>query len=322
MSVIEILRQLFKRGKAIADNLVPSGPKETVPETPRIPEYIPVADVTTAPAEAPASQETPPVPETAKEHEPMLDVHPAHHAANSWKEFFIHIATIVLGLLIAVGLEQAVEYFHHCQELAEVREELRGENETNKESFARETINWRWETAELKNDLMVLAYLQKHPGTPDERLPGSLVWFHASNGRSQAVWDAAKNSGVTSLMHREEAEQYEDTYNQLKKIDDARALAWDGLNDASRYELTDNRLSHLSASQIGEITVLTQIALTKHWVEGVALENTARKFKDFPPSITSDELSQVRNRKNVTEAMQDRGFALTISRMKAAGYSP
>ena len=36
----------------------------------------------------------------------MLDVHPAHHAANTWRDFFIHIATIVLGLLIAVSLEQ------------------------------------------------------------------------------------------------------------------------------------------------------------------------------------------------------------------------
>ena len=252
----------------------------------------------------------------------MIDVHPAHHAASGWKEFSIHIATIVLGLLIAVGLEQMVEYFHHRHELTEVREELRGEREANKDSFASETINWRWETAELKNNLMVLAYLQMHPTTLDEKLPGSLVWFHASSVHSEAAWDAAKNSGVTSLMPREEVEQYEDTYDQLKKIDDARALAWGGLNEASRYELADNRLSHLSPAQIGEITVLTQIALTKHWVEGVALENTARKFKDFPPSITSDELSQVRNRKNVAEAMQDPAFALTISRMKAAGYVP
>ena len=154
-------------------------------------------------------------------------------------------------------------------------------------------------------------------------------------------------------MNREEVEQYEDTYNQLKKIDDARSLTWDGMNDASRYELTDNRLSRLSPAQIGEITTLTQIALTKHWLEGVALENTVRKFKDFPPSITSGELSQVRNRKNpppppppppgssptppppplppsppppppppVDEGMKDPAFALTISRMKAAGYVP
>jgi hypothetical protein len=203
-----------------------------------------------------------------------------------------------------------------------VREELRGEREANKDSFKSETTNWRWETAELENNLMVLAYLKKHPGTPDEKLPGSLAWFHASAPSTQAAWDAAKSSGVTSLMNREEVEQYEDTYNQLRKIDDARSLAYDAMNDASRYELTDSRLSQLSPAQIGETTTLTQIALTKHWLEGVALENTVRKFKDFPPSITSDELSRVRDRKNVAEGMKDPVFALTISRMKAAGYEP
>jgi hypothetical protein len=302
-----------------------------MPETPDIPEELPPADVAAVPAEATSplsdgetaeSAETAYVPETAKEQETMLEVHPAHHAASSWKEFFIHIATIVLGLLIAVGLEQTVEYFRHRREVAEVREELRGERQANKDSFTSETTHWRWETAELENNLMVLAYLQKHPGTPDEKLPGSLVWFHASSPNTQAAWDAAKSSSVTSLMHREEVEEYEDTYNQLKKIDDARLLAYDAMNDASRYELTDSRLSNLSPAQIAEITTLTQIALTKHWLEGVALENTARKFKDFPPSITSGELSQVRNRKNVAEGMKDPAFAQTISRMKAAGYVP
>jgi hypothetical protein len=52
----------------------------------------------------------------------MLDVHPAHHAANSWRDFFVHIATIVLGLIIAVGLEQTVEYFHHRHQLHDVRQ--------------------------------------------------------------------------------------------------------------------------------------------------------------------------------------------------------
>jgi hypothetical protein len=74
-----------------------------------------------------------------------------------------------------------VEYFHHRREVTEVREELRGEREANKGSFGSETTHWRWETAELENNLMVLAYLQKHSGTPDEKLPGSLVWFHESS---------------------------------------------------------------------------------------------------------------------------------------------
>jgi hypothetical protein len=43
----------------------------------------------------------------------MLEVHAPHEAPHTWKSFFIHIATIVIGLFIAVGLEQSVEFFHH-----------------------------------------------------------------------------------------------------------------------------------------------------------------------------------------------------------------
>ena len=101
-------------------------------EAPEIPPALPLADVAAVTADAlasgpePESSEPatnpPPVAEIAKEPSPMLDVHPAHHAATSWKEFFIHIATIVLGLLIAVGLEQTVEYIHHRNEVADTRE--------------------------------------------------------------------------------------------------------------------------------------------------------------------------------------------------------
>jgi hypothetical protein len=50
----------------------------------------------------------------------MLDVHPPHSPTHTWRDFFIHIATIVVGLLIAVGIEQAVEAIHHHHQ----REEL------------------------------------------------------------------------------------------------------------------------------------------------------------------------------------------------------
>jgi hypothetical protein len=29
----------------------------------------------------------------------MLDIHPPHHAASTWRDFFVHIAAIVIGLL-------------------------------------------------------------------------------------------------------------------------------------------------------------------------------------------------------------------------------
>lgn len=46
----------------------------------------------------------------------MLDVHSPHGAAHSWKDFWIHLGTISLGLPIAIGLEQGVETIHRLQE--------------------------------------------------------------------------------------------------------------------------------------------------------------------------------------------------------------
>ena len=46
----------------------------------------------------------------------MLDVHPPHNPTHTWAGFFIHIATIVVGLLIVVGLEQTVERPHRHDE--------------------------------------------------------------------------------------------------------------------------------------------------------------------------------------------------------------
>jgi hypothetical protein len=49
-------------------------------------------------AAAPPEAETRLTPEISA---PMLDVHPPHESIHTWRSFFIHIATIVVGLLIA-----------------------------------------------------------------------------------------------------------------------------------------------------------------------------------------------------------------------------
>lgn len=49
----------------------------------------------------------------------MLDVHSPHGAAHTWKDFWIHLGTISIGLLIAIGLEQSVEAIHRLHEIRE-----------------------------------------------------------------------------------------------------------------------------------------------------------------------------------------------------------
>jgi hypothetical protein len=57
----------------------------------------------------------------------MLEVHAPHEPLTTWKGFFIHIATISIGLLIAIGLEQTVEYFHHREQAATFAEHLKAD---------------------------------------------------------------------------------------------------------------------------------------------------------------------------------------------------
>ena len=45
----------------------------------------------------------------------MLDVHPPHKAIHGTGEFLLHLFTITIGLLIAVGIEGAVERHHHTE---------------------------------------------------------------------------------------------------------------------------------------------------------------------------------------------------------------
>jgi hypothetical protein len=79
-------------------------------------------------------------------------------------------------------------------------------------------------------------------------------------------------------------------------------------------------LSHLTTVQIAEVITLTQTAMNKHWLQGVALENLTMKYKDFSPSVTPDELSQAHKRQNIADGVKSPAFAATISRMQAAGF--
>ena len=42
----------------------------------------------------------------------MLDVHVPEHGIHRFRDFFLHLFTITIGLLIALGLEASVEALH------------------------------------------------------------------------------------------------------------------------------------------------------------------------------------------------------------------
>jgi hypothetical protein len=277
----------------VAPPVVPSGKSQSI-ETP------------------PASQELP---------LPMLDVHPIHAPVRGWRDFFLHIATIVIGLCIAVGIQQTIEFFHSRNQLAETRQALRLEREGNYKTLAENTTAWRWGTAELQNNLLVFQYLQQHPSTPQEKLPGILLWRTSSYPFGSVVWGAVRQSGVIALMPREEIEANSNLYFLLQKVNDVQFEGARAIIDARRYDLSDADPSHLSPAQVASEIELTQAALSAHFLCGSLLLNLVQAFPDFPATVTSEELNQIHHPPDLpTTELLRAARALTTERMKAAGH--
>ena len=135
----------------------------------------------------------------------MLDVHPPHAAAHTWKDFFIHIATIVVGLIIAVGLEQTVEAIHQRHELQKAREELREEIQSDRRVNAKQLEFVHQAQAELNADMALLIAHR----TNDRPLAVPLHFDWEFRRSPSAAWDTNKQSGALNLMPHPELAYYD-----------------------------------------------------------------------------------------------------------------
>jgi hypothetical protein len=136
----------------------------------------------------------------------MLDVHPAHHAATAWREFFVHIGTIVLGLLIAVGLEQTVEAVHKRHEVRQVEEDIRAENRV---ALADDATNIRLvdaRVAVIEEDLARLNHARQRGGKALEFVesPVPKVLFAPPD----SAWLGLRDSGLLPLLSELHAGNY------------------------------------------------------------------------------------------------------------------
>jgi hypothetical protein len=127
----------------------------------------------------------------------MLDVHPPHNPTHTWRDFFIHIATICIGLLIAIALEQSVETVHRHHQRQELLEQLDAEHrqmlKDATDSAANDETFLNWYAARIAALQAVIAQHQPYAVPP-----------RPANGNyslpDDPVWRAAKASGLTSLL--------------------------------------------------------------------------------------------------------------------------
>ena len=138
----------------------------------------------------------------------MLDVHAPHETTHTWKDFFIHIATIVLGLLIALSLEQSIELVHHRAQRRELIQDLRGEAEkriSRKEASMKFfAVNESW----YRNCLRAARDAKPAGGYVTFVLPDRPQLKIPPQRPEDAVWASAKASGKVAVLSTEETEAW------------------------------------------------------------------------------------------------------------------
>ena len=180
-----------------------------------------------APGE-PAPAEAPP-PDTRDRHGAgaTMEIH-RPKAARNWREFFTEIGAIVIGILIALGLEQSIEAVHEHGVAREAREAI---------------------VAEMQDDVDRIAYRQALQPCNDKRLnqiTGLLAFWAGGHEPPAGLaigdpgdlpmvlqrWQANLNSGRFSRQSAQEQGRQAAFYTQLAMLQDMESrehYAWSDL---------------------------------------------------------------------------------------------
>lgn len=131
---------------------------------------------------------------------PILETHAPHQLVHSWKDFLIHIATIVVGLLIAVALEQTIEALHHRNQRSKLEAEMRAVFESDikvdEEDF-KKLARFRAYLAELRSAIQARLDGRSSSAAPavdDPRMAILIIY------PSLAPYEAAKENGTVALL--------------------------------------------------------------------------------------------------------------------------
>jgi hypothetical protein len=197
---------------------------------------------------------------------PILETHAPDEPIRNWRGFLVHIATITIGLLIAIALEQGVEYLHHVRQRHQLQHDLHEEAQRNRDILEADlglASQSDWFRAVLEATKLVPSGGQISINLPPMPcIPGTL----AANGTdaairtsyfspSDAVWATARDAELIIRLPVDEARMYTrlaHNYALQQAARDRFAYA------CERIDSLHTRYASAAQGKTGDVWVLSQ----------------------------------------------------------------
>jgi hypothetical protein len=188
---------------------------------------------------------------------PMLDIHLPHKSIRGFSEFLIHLFTITVGLLIAVQIENFVEWRHHLHLAEQARVALRAEIASNLKGLRGIQPGLKAWQDQIDADLAAMKRIQEHPNDPAAQ-HASLAVNSGGVTLDDTAWRTAQSTGALAYMPYEEAGRYTNIYQaqsnlqamEDKPMEDVAAIL--GLIKKFNFDKASSKITAEQAGAVAE----------------------------------------------------------------------
>jgi hypothetical protein len=161
----------------------------------------------------------------------MLDVHAPEHRIHGFRDFLVHLLTITVGLLIALGLEASVGAMHHRHERNEADEKIRLEMRSNRDTLVATQQSIQ---NEIKNMEGVLHYLEaRGAGEPGDTHGLDLSFRQGT--LKDAAWRTAGATGVLNYINYDTVQLFSEAYTEQDQFQAMADLTMNGYSELRAY---------------------------------------------------------------------------------------
>jgi hypothetical protein len=177
----------------------------------------------------------------------MLDVHPPHEKMRGFKDFLLHLLTITIGLLIALGFEGGAEHWKQRELKKDADAKLRQEIlENSKELVSVHSANAS-EQANLKRILDFLNAQKKNQPYDVRQIRLDFTMGDLKN----ASWKTAAATGALGFMEYDRVQRYADVYQLQDKYSALQDQTMDEFLELQSYVIYGFDPKKLTAADAG-----------------------------------------------------------------------